>query len=142
MPPAAYRRACAPCSTGTGILLISDEVVTGFGHRQPVRCPRLGVAPDIMAMAKGINPATCRWATLVNERVASACQQRDHPLAAVMHGYTYSGHPLACAAANASTWTSSREDLPGNAARVGATCWNGWRRSTATRWWATSAARA
>jgi adenosylmethionine-8-amino-7-oxononanoate aminotransferase len=58
-------------------------------------------------------------ATLINERVASAWQQPGVP-AALMHGYTYSGHALACAAANANLDIVEREDLPGHASRVGA----------------------
>jgi adenosylmethionine-8-amino-7-oxononanoate aminotransferase len=79
-----------------------------------------GVAPDIMAMAKGINSGYVPLgATLINERVASAWNQPGVP-AALMHGYTYSGHALACAAANANLDIVASEDLPGNASRVGA----------------------
>ena len=121
VPPAAYWPGLRALLDRHGILLISDEVVTGFGRIGSMCGARAwGVAPDIMAMAKGINSGYVPLgATLVNERVASAWQ-RDHPLAAVMHGYTYSGHPLACAAANANLDIVVREDLPGNAARVGA----------------------
>ena len=58
-------------------------------------------------------------ATAVNKRVEEAWE-RDHPLAPIMHGYTYSGHPLACAAANANLEVVEREDLPANADKVGA----------------------
>jgi adenosylmethionine-8-amino-7-oxononanoate aminotransferase len=73
-----------------------------------------------MAMAKGINSGYVPLgATLINERVASAWNQPSVP-AALMHGYTYSGHALACAAANANLDIVDSEDLPGNASRVGA----------------------
>jgi len=78
-----------------------------------------GVAPDIMAMAKGINSGYVPLgATLVNERVAAAF---DKPgvAAPIMHGYTYSGHALACAAANANLQIVESEDLPGRARDVG-----------------------
>lgn len=104
-----------------GVLLISDEVVTGFGRIGAMCGARaFGVAPDLMAMAKGINSGYVPLgATLVNDRVAAAF---EHPgrNAALMHGYTYSGHALACAAANANLDIVEREDLPGNASRVGA----------------------
>jgi len=103
------------------VLLISDEVVTGFG-RIGALCGAcaFGVAPDMMAMAKGINSGYVPLgATLLNERVASAFEQPGVP-AALMHGYTYSGHALACAAANANLDIVANEDLAGNAARVGA----------------------
>ncbi len=104
-----------------GVLLISDEVVTGFGRTGAMCGARgWGVAPDLMALAKGINSGYVPLgATLLSERVAQAFQQPGVP-AALMHGYTYSGHALACAAANANLDIVVRNDLPGNAARVGA----------------------
>jgi putrescine---pyruvate transaminase len=103
------------------VLLISDEVVTGFGRIGALCGARaFGVAPDMMAMAKGINSGYVPLgATLLNERVASAFEQPGVP-AALMHGYTYSGHALACAAANANLDIVANEDLAGNAAHVGA----------------------
>jgi putrescine aminotransferase len=103
-----------------GVLLIADEVVTGFGRTGNLFGSRgWGVKPDIMCLAKGINSGYIPLgATVVNERVESAWK-RDHPLAAIMHGYTYSGHPLACAAALAAQKIVVEEDLPGNSARVG-----------------------
>ncbi len=103
-----------------GILLISDEVVTGFGRIGAMCGARAwGVAPDIMAMAKGINSGYVPLgATLVNQRVAQAWMQPGVP-AAMMHGYTYSGHALACAAANANLNIVEAEDLPSHALAVG-----------------------
>jgi putrescine---pyruvate transaminase len=103
-----------------GILLISDEIVTGFGRIGAMCGARAwGVAPDIMALAKGINSGYVPLgATLVNERVAAAFDQPGVP-AALMHGYTYSGHALACAAANANLAIVEREDLPARALEVG-----------------------
>lgn len=104
-----------------GVLLISDEVVTGFGRIGAMCGARAwGVAPDLMAMAKGINSGYVPLgATLLSERVASA-YEKPGVAAALMHGYTYSGHALACAAANANLSIVESEDLPANAARVGA----------------------
>ncbi|MEJ8856575.1 aminotransferase class III-fold pyridoxal phosphate-dependent enzyme [Variovorax robiniae] len=103
-----------------GVLLISDEIVTGFGRIGAMCGARAwGVAPDIMAMAKGINSGYVPLgATLINERVASAFHKPEAP-AALMHGYTYSGHALACAAANANLAIVEAEDLPGRALEVG-----------------------
>lgn len=104
-----------------GVLLISDEIVTGFGRLGSMCGARVwDVAPDIMAMAKGINSGYVPLgATLLNERVASAWDRPGVP-AALMHGYTYSGHPLACAAANANLDIVVKDDLPANARAVGA----------------------
>jgi putrescine aminotransferase len=79
-----------------------------------------GVAPDVMCLAKGINSGYVPLgATVVNERVASAWD-KPQALTGIMHGYTYSGHPVACAAALACLDIVEGEDLPGNAGRVGA----------------------
>ncbi len=104
-----------------GVLLIADEVITGFGRVGAMCGARaFGVAPDMMTLAKGINSGYVPLgATMFNERVASAFDQPGVP-AALMHGYTYSGHALACAAANANLAIVEGEDLPGNAGRVGA----------------------
>lgn len=121
VPHASYWPALRAVCDKHGVLLISDEVVTGFGRIGALCGARAwGVVPDVMAMAKGINSGYVPLgATLINERIAAAF---DKPglNAALMHGYTYSGHALACAAANANLDIVAREDLPGNAARVGA----------------------
>ena len=120
VPHASYWPGMRKLLDEHGILLISDEIVTGFGRIGSLCGARAwGVAPDIMAMAKGINSGYVPLgATLVNERIASAWEQPNVP-AAMMHGYTYSGHALACAAANANLDIVTREDLPGNALHVG-----------------------
>ncbi len=104
-----------------GVLLIADEIVTGFGRIGAMCGARAwGVAPDMMAVAKGINSGYVPLgATLINERVASAFENPGVP-AALMHGYTYSGHPLACAAANANLEIVEAENLPARALEVGA----------------------
>lgn len=103
-----------------GILLISDEIVTGFGRTGAMSGAQgWGVAPDIMAMAKGINSGYVPLGvTVLNARVASAWQRPGVP-AAIMHGYTYSGHPLACAAANANLRIVVEEELARNALKIG-----------------------
>ncbi len=104
-----------------GVLLISDEIVTGFGRTGSMSGAQgWGVAPDIMAMAKGINSGYVPLGvTVLNRRVASAWERPGLP-AAFMHGYTYSGHPLACAAANANLRVVVEECLADNASKVGA----------------------
>jgi len=101
-----------------GVLLIADEVVTGFGRTGELfGCRLWGVKPDIMCFAKGINAAYIPLgATMVSAKVAAAWDGKPAP---IMHGYTYSGHPLACAAANAVLEIVVRERLPENAALRG-----------------------
>jgi putrescine aminotransferase len=120
IPPANYWPLVREICDRHGVLLIADEVITAFGRPGAMSGCRLwGVKPDIMAMAKGINAGYVPLgATMWSDRVAAAWERID-PLAPIMHGYTYSGHPLACAAANATLRIVVAEDLPGNAARQG-----------------------
>ena len=121
VPPANFWPLVREVCDRTGVLLIADEVVTGFGRTGALFGARgWGVKPDIMSLAKGINSGYVPLgATLVNARVEAAWQ-RDHALAGIMHGYTYSGHPLACAAALAAQKIVIDEDLTANARVVGA----------------------
>jgi putrescine---pyruvate transaminase len=107
-----------------GILMISDEVVTGFGRSGTMfGCRTHGVKPDIMVFAKGINSGYVPLgATMINARVAAAFDSDDNnefTPRAFMHGNTYAGHPLACAAAVANLRIVEQENLPANAAEVG-----------------------
>jgi len=121
VPPPNYWPLVREICDRHGVLLIADEVITAFGRPGAMSGSRLwGVKPDIMAIAKGINSGYVPLgATLWSDRVAKVWEKTD-PLAPIMHGYTYSGHALACAAANATLDIVVREDLPGNAAARGA----------------------
>ena len=103
------------------MLLIADEVVTGFGRSGSMFGSRLwGVKPDIMCLAKGITSGYIPLgATVVNERVEAAFEKNSNFTGAIMHGYTYSGHPVACAAALACLDIVVKDDLPANAAKMG-----------------------
>jgi len=108
-----------------GVLLISDEVVTGFGRSGSLfGCRAFGVKPDLMTFAKGVNSGYVPLgATMVNARVAAAFDSDDESEftpRAFAHGNTYAGHPLACAAAIANLEIVERDDLPANAGKVGA----------------------
>jgi adenosylmethionine-8-amino-7-oxononanoate aminotransferase len=121
VPPAGLWKLFREVCDRHDVLLISDEIVTGFGRTGAMFGARgWGVAPDVMCIAKGITSGYIPLgATVVNERIAEAWNQ-EHALAGIMHGYTYSGHPVACAAALACLDIVERDDLPGNAAAVGA----------------------
>ena len=123
VPPDNYWPLIREVCDKYGVLLTADEVVTGFGRTGNMfGCRGWGVRPDIMCLAKGINSGYVPLgATVVNERVRRAWNS-DHPLSAILHGYTYSGHPVACAAANAALQIVEDEHLPENAARVGNYC--------------------
>ena len=121
VPPATYWRRVRDVCDRNGILLIADEVVTGFGRTGCMLGSRgWGVAPDILCLAKGISAGYVPLgATMYNRRIAEAIEQGSGFSHMVMHGYTYSGHPLACAASLAVLDIVESEDLPGNAGRVG-----------------------
>ncbi len=121
VPPATYWPLIRQVCDKYGVLLIADEIVTGFGRSGSMFGSRLwGVAPDIMCLAKGISSGYVPLgATVVNQRVADAFAANADFGGAIMHGYTYSGHPVACAAAIANLKIVRDENLPGNAAAQG-----------------------
>ena len=82
------------------VLLIADEVITGFGRTGAWSGSRLwNVRPDLMTLAKAITTGYFPLgATLVGGRVAEAIESNQDSFGAIGHGYTYSGHPVGCAA--------------------------------------------
>ncbi|HIO33026.1 MAG TPA: aminotransferase class III-fold pyridoxal phosphate-dependent enzyme, partial [Gammaproteobacteria bacterium] len=98
------------------ILLIADEVVTGFGRTGSWFGARAwGVRPDMMCFAKAITSGYFPFgAVMLNERIETVFMESG-PDGAIGHGYTYSGHPVGCAAALATLDVTFSQDLPGNA---------------------------
>jgi adenosylmethionine-8-amino-7-oxononanoate aminotransferase len=121
VPPPNYWPLVREVCDRNDVLLIADEVITGFGRSGSLFGVRgWGVRPDIMCLAKAITSGYIPLgATLVNERIAEAYLNDERGEGAIMHGYTYSGHPVACAAALACLELTLKEDLPSNAARMG-----------------------
>jgi adenosylmethionine-8-amino-7-oxononanoate aminotransferase len=105
-----------------GVLLIADEVVTGFGRTGHWFGTRLwDVQADLWCLAKGVSSGYMPLgATAVHAKVADVFLGGDSSLGSVAHGYTYSGHPVAAAAALATLDVLESEDVVGNAAREGA----------------------
>src|SRR5262249_27192935 len=85
--------------TRHGILLIFDEVITGFGRlSHPFASQRFGVMPDLFTVAKGMTNGTVPMgAVFAKDAIYDAFMQGPDGIE-LFHGYTYSGHPLACAA--------------------------------------------
>ncbi|MGQ7959964.1 aspartate aminotransferase family protein [Pseudomonas sp. SP16.1] len=100
LPPVDYLQRLREITQKHGILLIFDEVITGFGRvGQAFAAQRWGVIPDIITCAKGLtNGAIPMGAVLVDERIHDAFMHGPDGIE-LFHGYTYSGHPVACAAA-------------------------------------------
>ena len=120
VPPVGYLRRLREICDRHGILLIFDEVITGFGRLGTnFGAERLGVAPDIMTMAKGLtNAAVPMGAVAVRNGIYDAIVQGAPAGIELFHGYTYSGHPLAAAAAIATLELHRAEDLPGRARAI------------------------
>jgi len=99
-PPQGYLRRLREICDRHGILLIFDEVITGFGRLgEAFAADFFGVTPDIMTLAKGLtNAAVPMGAVLVRQEVHDAFMQGPPDSVELFHGYTCSGHPLACAA--------------------------------------------
>ena len=121
-PPEGYLEELRAICDRHGILLVFDEVITGFGRLGACTAAEaLGVAPDIMTMAKGLtNGAVPMGATLVNERVFDAFMAAPRGAPELMHGYTYSAHPLACAAGLATLDAYEQEGMFAAASRIAA----------------------
>jgi beta-alanine--pyruvate transaminase len=112
-PPLGYLERLREICTEHGILLIFDEVITGFGRLgSPFAADRFGVAPDMITMAKGLtNGAVPMGAVAVSTQVNEAIMQGPETAIELFHGYTYSGHPAASAALIATIAIYQREQL-------------------------------
>ena len=121
VPPEGYWPAVRELLNKYNILMIADEVVTGFGRSGCMLGSRgWGVKPDILCLAKGISAGYIPLgATVFNKRITDAIENSQSFASMIMHGYTYSGHPVACAAALAVLDIVEKENLPGNAKVVG-----------------------
>ncbi|MEG4330933.1 MULTISPECIES: aspartate aminotransferase family protein [unclassified Microcoleus] len=101
IPPKGYLERLRAICDKYGILLIFDEVITGFGRLgSSFATEYFGVVPDIVTAAKGITNGTVPMgAVFVKEGIYDAFMNAPENAIELFHGYTYSGHPLACAAA-------------------------------------------
>lgn len=124
VPPANFWPLVREICDRHGVLLIADEVVTGFGRIGSMTgCRHWGVKPDMMTFAKGINSGYVPLgATLMSAEISEvfAGSRSGSGPNVFPHGNTYAGHPLACAAAIANLGIVVDEDLAGNARTVGA----------------------
>ena len=120
IPPEGYLQRLRAICDRHGILLIFDEVITGFGRvGTSFGAERFGVTPDLMTMAKGLtNAAVPMGAVAVNDGIYRAIVDGAPDGIELFHGYTYSGHPLAAAAAIAAIGLQVSDDLPGRAAAM------------------------
>jgi adenosylmethionine-8-amino-7-oxononanoate aminotransferase len=100
---AATLARIAECGRKHGLLLILDEIMTGFGRTGSMfACEEANVVPDIMTVSKALTGGTMALSAAIATDAIFAAFQSDKPEAALMHGPTYMANALACAAANAS----------------------------------------
>ncbi|HEY8696359.1 MAG TPA: aminotransferase class III-fold pyridoxal phosphate-dependent enzyme [Rhizomicrobium sp.] len=99
--PKGYLQRLREICDRHGILLIFDEVITGFGRLgHAFAAERYGVTPDIITFAKGVtNGAVPMGGAIVSNKIHGAFMQGPEHAIELFHGHTYSAHPLACAAA-------------------------------------------
>lgn len=121
VPPPNYWPLVRQICDRHGVLLIADEVVTGFGRTGHMFGTRLwGVKADLWCLAKGISSGYIPLgATAVSARIVQAFNGADPVLGTINHGYTYGAHPVAAAAALATLDIIEAEDIPARAAREG-----------------------
>ncbi len=120
LPPKGYLERLRAISKKHGILLIFDEVITGFGRLgTPFATDYFGVVPDLVTTAKGItNGAVPMGAVFCSRDIHDAMMQGDPAMIELFHGYTYSGHPVACAAGLATLDIYKEEGLLTRAAEL------------------------
>ncbi len=113
VPPLGYLQRLREICDRHGILLIFDEVITGFGRTgRPFGAQTFGVTPDMITCAKGMTNGTVPMgAVIARQQVHDAFMQGPEHLIEFFHGYTYSAHPLACAAGLATLDTYAEEGL-------------------------------
>jgi adenosylmethionine-8-amino-7-oxononanoate aminotransferase len=113
--PVKYLQALSEICRRNNILLILDEVATGFGRTGKMfACEHAGVTPDIFCLAKGITGGYLPLAaTLTTEEVFAAFLGEYKEYKTFFHGHTYTGNPLGCAAAIANLELFEREDVIG-----------------------------
>ena len=121
IPPKGYLQRLREICTKHGILLIFDEVITGFGRiGAPFASEYFGVTPDMITMAKGLtNGSIPMGAVAAKKEIYDAFMQGPEGAIELFHGYTYSAHPIACAAGIATQRIYREEGLLTRAKEIG-----------------------
>ena len=122
VPPERYFEKIQAVLRRHDVLLVADEVICGFGRLgRWFGSQRYAIAPDLVTIAKGLTSGYLPMsACLIGEKVYDVLRKASPEVGAFAHGYTYSGHPVAAAAALANLEILEREQLVPRADRVGA----------------------
>jgi len=122
IPPAGYHKACLEVCRRHDVLYISDEVVTAFGRLGHMFASQavFDIVPDMITCAKGLTSGYVPLgALLISDRLLEELRGDEEDDAYFSNGYTYSGHPVSCAAALANIDIMERENLLEHARDVG-----------------------
>ena len=122
VPPPGYLKGMRDLCTEYRILFVSDEVVTAFGRLGHFFASEdeFGIVPDVINSAKGLTSAYAPLsATLISDEIYDVISVPQAEGSVFAHGFTYSGHPVCCAAALKNIEIMEREDLCGHVRRVG-----------------------
>jgi L-2,4-diaminobutyrate transaminase len=122
VPPEDYFSEVSKVLDRYDVLMIADEVITGFGRTGSwFASPELGINPDLMSIAKGLTSGYFPMSgCLLSAKVADVLYADKSADAMFAHGFTWSGHPVGAAIAHANLDIMEQERLPENAARIGA----------------------
>lgn len=114
VPPAGYLEALRRICTDNGILLIFDEVICGFGRMgENFAAQRFGVTPDLITFAKTVTNGTQPLGgVIMSGEIFDTFMSTPEHVNSIFHGYTYSAHPVAVAAAHAALDVFEQEDVP------------------------------
>jgi L-2,4-diaminobutyrate transaminase len=120
-PPEGYWDAIQEVLEKYDVLLIADEVITAFGRVGANFGSEIyGMKPDLISVAKGLTSAYAPLsAVIIGQRVADALSAHSDEIGVFSHGYTYSGHPISVAAANANLDILDRENIAQHVAQNG-----------------------
>ncbi|KAA1177200.1 aspartate aminotransferase family protein [Rhizobium tropici] len=120
IPPLGYLEKLQSIAHKHGILLILDEVITGFGRLgTPFATEYFGIEPDLVSTAKGLtNGSVPMGAVFASRQIHDALVTGPEQVIELFHGYTYSGHPVACAAGLATLDIYQEEGLLRRAASI------------------------
>ncbi|MEZ5925352.1 MAG: aminotransferase [Hyphomicrobiaceae bacterium] len=121
LPPKGYFEALQPILKKHDILFIADEVITGFGRTGHwFATGGMNLEPDVVTLAKGITSAHFPVsASVISEKIWNVLRDASPEHGPVMHGFTYSGHPVGGALGMTNLGIMERENLPQVAAEVG-----------------------
>ena len=130
VPPATYFEKVQAVLKQHDVLLIADEVICGFGRTgRMFGSETFGLQPDIVTMAKAITSGYLPLsATVISEEIYRACVGQSEKHGVFAHGYTYTGHPAACAVALESLDIYAERDLVGHVRRLAPRLQDGLRR--------------